>query len=273
MKFVLSFSFLIAIFFPGKSDALILASVNQKEITDESFRQALKSLGTHGSLVSEQPELRERFLHHLIDTHLRAQEASKMNLQNSPEFKSRMEQAETQILANLFMENYITTQTSESSLKKFFETNKELFSRKSVKISHAFFKDEQTAEKFHQVVSKKKENFKQILSQYLSTQENSEDDSDWFEKGSHVIALEKAAFSTPKGDIFPKVIQTSSGFHIVRVDDIRYYDQINFDLLKGEIKQVRIRDLQDQLSSQLKNQAKVTINSKSLENFSALHSG
>lgn len=271
MKFVLSFSFFVTIFFPGKSNGITLATVNQKEITDELLRQELKSLGTHGSLVSEQPDLLKRFLEHIINTELRAQEALKMKLQDTPEFKSRMEQAERQILANLYIENYINTHTSELSLKKFFESNKEMFSRKSVKISHAFFKDEQTAEKFLAEVIKNKDNFRQILAQHLISHDKTESrESEWIEKGHHVIALEKAIFSTPKGDIHPKVVKVNSGFHIIKIDDIRYHDQPNFDLLKGEVRQVRIRDLQDEMSSQLKNQAKVTVNSKWIDNVGPL---
>jgi len=252
----------------GTGFALVLASVNSTDITDSSFRHALRSLGSHGNLVGEQPELRERFLHHLVDTELKAQAAIGQKLQESQEFRSRMEQAERQILANLYIENHINSNTSDASLASYFEANKEVFTRKAVRISYAFFKDETTATKFLNEVVKVPGQFEKIYSKYFASKNAGDSEEDWIEKGSHVINFEKAVFSTPKGAIANKVIPTNSGYHVIRIDDVKYNEQQKFEYFKAEIKQFRVRELQEKLIQELKASAKVNVNTQALGNFS-----
>ena len=251
---------------PDQTAAETVATVNRCEITEKSFRQALRAIGTHGRLIGEQPELRDRFLNHLVDTELRAQAAQALGLHEKEEFRQRMGQARTQILATLYLENYLSEKTAETTLQKFFEAEKELFIRKSVRVSHVFFRDAGPADSLSKEVFYSPGKFDAIVKKHLPPPEQSSIRPDWLEKGSHPTGIEKAAFTIKKGAVSP-VIRTPSGYHMIRVEDIRYHQNQNFSYLKPDVRRFLHRSLQEELSEELKGKARISIRKKALENF------
>ena len=176
-----------------ESYGFTLATINGKDLTEDQFRLALKSLGSHGSIVAEHMELRERFLNHLIELELKAQAANKQNLQNSEEFKQRLAQAEKQILASLLTEKWMAEHTSDETLRAYFEANHEMFYRQEVEVSHILLSDEADALKVLGLVQKNPSNFSTLVREYSSSVIESEGKIGWLTKGSQPIPFEKAA--------------------------------------------------------------------------------
>ena len=263
-KTILQLGFLL---FSFESYCSTLATVNGKEITEREFRLALKTLGSHGSLVAENLELRERFLNHLIEVEVKAQVAVKQNLRNTKDFKQRLAQAEKQILASLLTEKWMANQTSDESLKVYFDTNQEIFYRQEVEVSHILLRDEADAIRVLSLVQKNPASFQTLVRDYSISDTESEGRIGWIVKGSQPIPFEKAAFSTPKGSVYPKIVKTTSGYHILRVDDVKYFTDKQFATLKNDVKHARTRDVQHQLSEDLKSQSVISTNTKALENF------
>ena len=253
--------------FSIESYSFTLATINGKDITDDQFRLALKSLGSHGSLVAEHMELRERFLNHLVEVELKAQAAAKQNLQNSEEFRHRLAQAEKQILASLLTEKWMSEQTSDDSLKAYFTSNSEMFFRHEVEVSHILLRDEADALKVLGLLQKNPASFPALVREYSISDVETEGKIGWLAKGSQPIPFEKAAFTTLKGNIYPDIVKTSSGYHVLRVDDIKYHQEKQFASLKSEVKHALIRDVQHKLSQDLKKNAAVSTNLKALENY------
>ncbi|MFK7822999.1 MAG: peptidylprolyl isomerase [Oligoflexales bacterium] len=244
-----------------------LATINGKDISVSEFRRALKSLGSHGSLVAKDLELRERFLDHLTEVELKSQVAMAQNLDKSEEFKQRLAQAKKQILASLLTERWMADHMSDESLRAYFETNHEMFYRQEVEVSHILLRDEADAFKVLGLVQKNPTSFPALVREYSISDAESQGRIGWIVKGSQPIHFEKAAFTTAKGNVYRDIIKTTSGYHIMRVDDVKYYQDKQYVSLKSDVKHARARDMQYQLSQDLKKQAIISTNRKALESY------
>ena len=250
--------------------ALPLASVNGVDISEDMFRQAIQALGAHGAVVAENGELREKYLQHLIDIELKAQAALKEDVHKSQAFEFRLIQAKKQILANMLEENWLHEQTNQAALKKYFLEKQEMFVREEVKVSHILVKNRSDADRILAELLKNKSKFEEFVRLYSIAHVHKTSKTgaiEWFSKGTHLLSFEEAAFTTSKGELFPHVVSTDLGYHILRVDDVRYYKNKKFVDLQDEVKMVRKRSIQNQLALRLKSQSKIQVNNGALRSF------
>lgn len=268
MKGVIIPLLLLLPFLSQKGWSSPLATVNQSTITEETFRDALDSLGSSGQLIGEQVELKERFLQHLIDTEIRAQAAKSEGIHKRDEFRRRMRLAETQILASLYTESLIRERTNESSLRHMYEREKTLFIRKSVRLSGFFFKTIPDAERFIREVSLSPQRFHLIAKQ----QHAGISPPEWAEKGSHPTESERIVFNLKKGQ-FSTVLRAETGFYVVRLEDVTEHPHPDFEHLKADVRQFMERSVKEELSAKLRQKAKITINTAVMERISAERAG
>lgn len=244
-----------------------LATINGQSITKDQFGLALKSLGSHGTLVGEDLELRERFLNHLIEVELKAQAAKIRGLQNSPEFKLKLAQAEKHILASIYEELWMSEHTNENSLKNYYEANLEMFHRQEVQVSHILIRDEVDAQKVLGLVQENPASFKALVREYSISDTESQGLIGWLSKGSQPIPFEKVVFTAPIGQVHPHLVKTVSGYHVVKIENVRYHHKKHFSALRSDVKRALTRAIQHQLDQDLKKQASLSIDLKALKSY------
>lgn len=253
---------------------VLLANPNQVatfkggKLTVEEYKSAVEALGPQADMVKSNENLRSQYLHHLIDSMLLAQKASDAKLNQSSQYKTMLEAAQRDILARLYIEQYVNEQASPEKLKKYFNENKKAFSSKEVRASHILF-DKDNKEKAESVLKeamKKGSDFAKLAKEH-STGPSAEQGGDlnFFGRGRMVPAFEQAAFDTPKGQVHPKLVETQFGWHIIKVTDVRGGDNVKFEDKKDEVEQVVRRNARDQLIEQLRTQANVQINNEVLQ--------
>lgn len=253
--------------FASISFAANVATVNGKNITEHDFKTALSFLGPSASMVATNPQMRERFLQHLIESRLLSDEATKQKLASSAEFKNRLNHSKQQILAEMFIEQYIAKKTNDAAAKKYFMDNKKMFQKDEVKAAHILIKkDEAKAKKILKEAMKKGTNFAELA------KKNSEGPSGpnggelgWFGRGRMVPEFDKAAFATKKGEIYPKLVKTQFGWHIIKVIDVKKPSATKFADIKDEVKKAMSKNLRSELIEKLKKKAKVTTNMDNLK--------
>jgi peptidyl-prolyl cis-trans isomerase C len=253
-------AYLVGLGFALPLIAADVAKVNDRKMTADQLKAALDTLGPNSPIVRANPDMMERFLNHLIDNQLLAERARARKIDQSKEFQSRMEQARDQILAELFIDRYISENTSEAALHQHFEENKDKFAKKEIKASHILMKDEKESSVVLKKALSKGANFAELARKY-STGPSAPKGGDlgWFSPGRMVPEFEKAANATPKGEVHPLLVKTQFGFHIIKVDDIKEPRDIRFDSVREEVKSQLTRKLQEQLKDEIRQQAKIEI--------------
>ncbi|MEZ4743131.1 MAG: peptidylprolyl isomerase [Bdellovibrionota bacterium] len=242
-----------------------VASINGDKITEEEYKTALNMLGPSAAMVASNPAMRERFLNHIIDSKLLSLKATAEKVQESGEFKQRLQQMKEQMLAEIFLRNYIEKNSNEEAMKKYFEKNKQQFAKEEIRASHILLKDEAKAKEILSQTQKKGADFAELAKKHSTGPSASNGgDLNWFSRGKMVPEFEAAAFATPKGTIHPKLVKTQFGYHIIKVVDKKSPDKVTFAESKQEVQKALAQSLREKLTEDLRKQAKIKINSESL---------
>jgi len=245
-----------------------IATFKGGKLTVDEYKTAVEALGPQAEMVKSNENLRTQYLNHLIDSLLLAQKATSSNLDKSPQYKLMVEAAQRDILARMYIDQYVDEQASMDKLRKFFNENKEAFSSKEIRASHILFEtaEKDKAEKVLKEAMKKNTDFAELAKKH-STGPSADQGGDlnFFGKGRMVPAFEQAAFETPKGQVHPKLVETQFGWHIIKVTDVRGGENVKFEDKKEEVDQAVRRTAREELVEQLRTQAEVQVNNEVLQ--------
>jgi peptidyl-prolyl cis-trans isomerase C len=241
-----------------------IAKVDDTVISSESVTAALKALGPQGQMVAANPELRKRFVDHMINSLLVSQKAKAEGFDKNPQFQARLADVTAQLLAGEYMDQLVAKKSSEKEQKAWFEANKQLFSKKEVHAMHILCSDEATAKKALEEVLKSPTNFETIAKKYSKDKTI---DLGFFGHGRMVPEFEKVAFSTPLGTVSPSTVKTQFGWHVIKVLESRGDDEVAYDKVKQDVSRKYRAKLQEDLVHDLREKSKIAINEKSLKDI------
>lgn len=241
-----------------------LAKVDDVVITTESFAAAIKALGSQGEMVASNPELRKRFLDHVINSQLVARKAKAESFDKDPAYQARLTDVTTQLLAGEYMDRSVESKSGEKELKAWFEQNKDLFSAKEVRAMHILCDDEKTAEKALAEVRKSPQDFEAVAKKYSKDKTI---DLGFFGHGRMVAEFEKAAFAINKNSIYSTPVKTNFGWHIIKVTDIKGDKPVKYETVKSEVVKKYRQKVQEDLIHDLRKQSKIAINEQNLKDI------
>lgn len=243
-----------------------LATLKGESITVEVFKNELEALGRQAEMIKANPDLRLKFLEHLIDNRLLANEARKSEIEKSKIFQMRLSAAQRDILANLYVESHIREGTTDQALRTYFNSHRSEFSDKEVRASHILFdkKDKAKAEKILQQALSGVD-FVSLAKKHSTGPSGPKGgDLNFFKKGRMVPAFDEVAFSTPKGKVHPKLVQTRFGLHIIKVTDIKGGGDVSFEDKKQQVKILRSKAIREEILASLRKENAVDIREHAL---------
>lgn len=238
-----------------------IAKVDDTVISSESVAAALKALGPQGQMVAANPELRKRFVDHMINSLLVARKAKAEGFDKNPQFQARLADVTAQLLAGEYMDQLVAKKSSEKTQKAWFEANKQIFSKKEVHAMHILCGDEATAKKALEEVLKSPTDFEAIAKKYSKDKTI---DLGFFGRGRMVAEFEKVAFSTPLGTVSPSAVKTQFGWHVIKVLESRGNEEVAYDKIKQDVGRKYRAKLQEGLVHDLREKSKIAINEKSI---------
>ena len=258
-KQVLIASALLSLLSLGTTAALAqnIAIVNGKAVPKARMDSLSLQFQSTGRPIT--PEVQEQMRQHLIALEVFTQEADKLGLSSSDEFKAQMELARQTVLANQLIKefekkNAITDELLKAEYDKFAAAN----GGKEIKARHILVDKEADATAI--IASLKKgAKFEEIAKKRSKDTGSGAKggDLDWANPSSYVPEFSAALLALKKGQLTDKAVKTQFGFHIIRVDDVRDVKLPAFDEVKPQIADQMKQDKRGTYQRDLLGKAKV----------------
>ena len=127
------------------SENKILATVDGVNITEEELNAFMANLPREQQMYAQNPQFREQCINEIINIHLFAKMGKEEKLEETEQFRTFMESAKKDILAQLAMRKVLSEVTvSAEECKEYYEANTEKFRREeTVNAKHILVKEEE----------------------------------------------------------------------------------------------------------------------------------
>jgi len=221
----------------GPVAAQNLAIVNGKPVPLSRVDALKEQLSRAGRPVS--PEMMDELKKAVIDRELFMQEASKLGLDSTEEFKTQMEFTREAILIRELINNYqktnpVTDAEIQAEYDKFAAAN----SGKEYHARHILVEKEDQAKAI--IVSLKKgAKFEDIAKKQSKDPGSGAKGGDlgWANAGNYVKEFSDAMTKLTKGKFTETPVKTQFGYHIIRLDDVRDAQLPKLEDVKPQITQ------------------------------------
>lgn len=237
------------LFFPALATAALLAAlavpaqaqnlaiVNGKPIPLTRVDALAQQVARSGRQVT--PEMMDELKKAVVDRELLVQEAQKMGLDNSQDFKTQMEFTRDALLIRELVTNFqktnpVTDAEVQAEYDKFVATN----SGKEYRARHILVEKEDEAKAI--IASLKKGGKFDAIAKKQSKDPGSGangGDLDWAAPGNYVKEFSDALVKLAKGKYTETPVKTQFGYHVIRLDDVRDAQLPKLDDIKPQITQ------------------------------------
>ncbi len=214
-------SVVLGLGFGVSSMAGVLATVNGKPVTDEDLDAVIARFPeVQKQNTRRDPEIRKKVVSDLIDAELMIQEAAKLKLDTSKQFKDQMNLMRKQALVNLLVEKTLAPKVTPEAIKTFYDRNKMRYSTDQVHAQHILLPTAKEAEAVLAEVKKPGVDFQKVAEQRSKdpSAKNTRGDLGFFGRGMFDESFTDAAFGARSGEIVGPV-RTPYGFHVIKVID------------------------------------------------------
>ena len=214
-----------------------IAIVNGKAVPKARLDALAQQVAKSGRPVT--PEVQQQMRDAVITREIFAQEAEKLGLMASDDYKNQMEIARQTVLITVLIDdfkkkNVVTDAELKTEYDKFAAAN----GGKEYKARHILVEKEADAKAIIASI-KKGAKFEDIAKKQSKDPGSGANggDLDWANPSSYVAEFTEAMLKLNKGQMTDIPVKTQFGFHIIRVDDIRTAQLPAFEELKPQISQ------------------------------------
>jgi len=235
-----------------------IAIVNGKAVPKSRAEALKEQLVRSGRPVT--PEDEEQIKENVIAREIFMQEAQKLGLDATSDYKDQMELArQTIMIRELFTDfqkkNPVTDAEVKAEYDKFAAAN----GGKEYRARHILVAKEDQAKAIIAQLKQKSAKFEDIAKkQSIDTGSGAKGgDLDWAAPSNFVKEFGDAMASLKKGQITEQPVKTQYGFHIIRVDDIREAQLPKFEEVKPQIAQQLVQQKMTNYQQDLRTKAKI----------------
>jgi peptidyl-prolyl cis-trans isomerase C len=214
-----------------------VAKVNGIEIPQARFDLMVKAAIAQGQ--PDSTEMRNALRENLIAEEILVQEAVKKGLDRDPEVTTQIELARQAVLIRAFQADYIRNNTvSDAELRKEYETVKAQMGDKEYKSRHILVETEKEAKDIIATLNKGG-SFEKLAGE-RSIDSGSKDNGGelgWSPSAVYVKPFSDALISLKKGEMTKQPVQTTFGWHVIKLDDVRTSVPPSFEEVKQNMQQ------------------------------------
>lgn len=212
------------------------------KVNGVAIPQARLDLMVKAAIAQGQPdtaEMRSALRENLIAEEILVQEAIKKGLDRDPDIKTQIDLARQAVLIRAYQTDYIRNNTvSEAELRKEYEAVKAQMGDKEYKARHILVETEKEAKDL--VAALKKGGSFEKLASERSIDTGSKDNGGelgWSSSAVYVKPFADTLVKLKKGEMTSQPVQTSFGWHVIRLDDVRAAVPPSFDEVKQNMQQ------------------------------------
>ena len=214
-----------------------IAIVNGKAVPKARLDALAQQVAKSGRPVT--PEVQQQMRDAVITREIFAQEAEKLGLMGSDDYKNQIEIARQTVLITVLIDDFkkknaVTDAELKTEYDKFAAAN----GGKEYKARHILVEKEADAKAIIASI-KKGGKFEEIAKKQSKDPGSGANggDLDWANPSSYVAEFTEAMLKLNKGQMTDNPVKTQFGFHVIRVDDIRTAQLPAFEELKPQISQ------------------------------------
>ena len=214
-----------------------IAIVNGKAVPKARLDALAQQVAKSGRPVT--PDVQQQMRDAVITREIFAQEAEKLGLMASDDYKNQMEIARQTVLITVLIDDFKKKNAvSDTELKAEYDKFAAANGGKEYKARHILVEKEADAKAIIASI-KKGAKFEDIAKKQSKDPGSGANggDLDWANPSSYVAEFTEAMLKLPKGQMTEVPVKTQFGFHIIRVDDIRNAQLPAFEELKPQIAQ------------------------------------
>jgi len=199
----------------------VVAIVDGKEVTRVDVYRFIQTMPAN---IQQLPAaaVYPMALEQVVNTRLVQNKAEKANVSETEQFKLEVEMAKQQLARNLFLENQVKENISESKLEKAYkEYVKKVPEVQERRARHILLETESKAQAVIDQINKGGDF--EALAKELSTGPTAPKGGDlgYFAEGEMVPEFSKQVFSMKKGDVTQEPVKTQFGYHVIKLEDSR----------------------------------------------------
>lgn len=220
-------------------EAGALAKVNDHVITLEEFNEEMESLPVYVKPLVVSLQGKKEFLSKMIDRELLLQQAQEKGLDRDEKIMRQVEQVRKQLVVQSLLDDLYRGKdaVTDEEVANYYAANKDkFFVGERVRLRHIVVKTRAEAEALEKRL-KRGEDFAELARRYsVSPNRERGGDLGYVEKGQVGEAFQKAAFSLEKPGAVSDIVETSYGYHLIRLEDRKEDYQRTLDEVRDEIR-------------------------------------
>ena len=240
-----------------------IAIVNGKAVpkarVDAMIDQIIKSPQQPGQPpMTRSPELEQKVKDEIVLREIYIQEAERLGLQRSADYKTQMEFARQSILIRaLFTDAEKKLGTTDAEARAEYDRIKASNGDKEYRARHILVEKEEDAKALIAQIKggAKFEDLAKKNSKDPGSAENG-GDLDWANPGNYVPEFSAAMTKLQKGQVTDTPVKSQFGFHIIKLEDVRAVQFPAFEEVKEQIVQRQNQVKVSKFREDLKNKAK-----------------
>lgn len=256
---VLAFATFVALQAPAYADDAVIAKVGDLEIHQSELDLAVANLDPQlAQLPDEQKKVAA--LSAAIDVKLLAAGATTEKLDQTDDFKKRLQYLTDRELHNAYFKKHVVDTVTDAEVKARYDKEvAALPKQEEVHARHILVKTEDEAKDVIKQLDAGKD-FAELAKE-KSTDPNKSEGGDlgYFTRGRMVKEFEDAAFALDKGTYSKTPVKTDFGYHVIKVEDKRDAPPPPFEQVQDQVRQLVMRDKYLALLNQAKAATKVDI--------------
>jgi peptidyl-prolyl cis-trans isomerase C len=273
--YILVFTCAIILSFAGKLDGAdidVVVSIGNETITKEEFKETIQQLRKAGNtqqvLEAMTPEGRRRLLDRLIEQKLFALEAKRQGLPEDPVIQMAIQAVVEKVLARYFLQKRIfALDLKDDQLQRYYRENRDNFRTENrVKARHIITRTKREAEEVLNTIRAGADFSRTAAQTNIDRSKANGGDLGWVKRGVMVKPFEDVLFSL-KPDQVSGIVETSFGYHIIKVEKIDPGRVRPFETVKDDVRRQMIDQQIFRLKNELIKKYPVRINDKSLNDI------